>query len=194
MGPSWLLWFGSTCNSSRRAFSLHYLAILICRELVNSTYRFQPLYSGTADMVLGQPSQTPIDYRIIPFLRSLTGERALFTKDIRPILDELCDIRYGAETFINLYFQAQGMRIEHVLLEGLAHPNKYEKTDSLRTSKEFIGAGKDIAVTLAKNHDLVAKRVELIVKNASGESRRKIAALHEQANDRIDEFIDRLMQ
>jgi glycosyltransferase involved in cell wall biosynthesis len=152
----------------------------------------EPLHSGTADMVLGQPSQTAVDYRIIPFLRSLTGERALFRKDIIPILGQMGNTRFGVETLINLYFQAQGKRIEHVLLEGLVHPNKYEKTDPLRASQEFIGEGKEIAVTLVKNYGLVAKRVELILKNASARSRRKVAALHEQVNDKIDEFIDRL--
>lgn len=190
-GKSWAMAHGVAIASKEIILFVDADISNLCREHFDSM--LGPLHSGTADMVLGQPSRTVIDYRIIPFLRSLTGERALFTKDIRPILDELRDIRYGAETFINLYFQAQGMRIEHVLLEGLVHPNKYEKTDPLRASKEFVGEGREIAITLVKNYGLVAKRVELILKNASARSRRKVAVLHGQINDKIDDFINRMM-
>ena len=148
----------------------------------------QPLNSGTADMVLGQPSQTLIDYRIHPF-RSLTGERALFKKDIEPVLNKMSDFRYGAETFINLYFRAQDLRIEYVLLEGLVHPIKYAKTNPLRASKEFIGEGRQIIVTLVKNFDLVVKCIEVIFTDAVRKSKRKIEALQKQ----IDGFIDRMM-
>ena len=39
--PSSLLWFVLTYNSSRRAYFLHHLVILICHEMVISVYRFQ---------------------------------------------------------------------------------------------------------------------------------------------------------
>jgi hypothetical protein len=58
-------------------------------------------------MVLGQPSETFIDYRVYPF-KSLTGQRALLKNDILPILDDIREIRFGVEIFINLYFQAKG--------------------------------------------------------------------------------------
>lgn len=43
-----------------------------------------PLYEDEADIVLGQPSDTLINYQINPF-KTLTGQRALFKKDILPI-------------------------------------------------------------------------------------------------------------
>jgi len=77
------------------------------------------------DMVLGSPSETLIDYRVNPF-KSLTGERAIRKKDLEPILENIRDIRFGVETYINLYFQAHGKKIKYILLDGLTHPNKYE--------------------------------------------------------------------
>lgn len=62
-----------------------------------------PLNNDEADMVLGQPSETLIDYRINPFV-SLTGQRALKKMDILPIIDEIRNIRFGVETYINLGF------------------------------------------------------------------------------------------
>ncbi len=67
----------------------------------------KPIIDKTADMVLGQPSETLIDYHMNPF-KALTGERALLKKDIMPILNEIRNIRFGVETFLNLYYQAQG--------------------------------------------------------------------------------------
>lgn len=110
------------------------------------------------DMVLGSPSETLIDYRVNPF-KSLTGERALRKKDIEPILEEIREIRFGVETYINLYFQAHGKKIKYTLLNGLTHPNKYDKTVPHKATKEFLMEGKEIAVTLLKNYDLITQRI-----------------------------------
>ena len=56
-----------------------------------------PLYKNEADIVLGQPSDTLINYQINPF-KSLTGQRALFKKDIVPILNDIRNIRFGVQT------------------------------------------------------------------------------------------------
>ena len=105
----------------------------------------KPIIDNTADMVLGQPSETLIDYRINPF-KALTGERALLKKDLIPILDDIRDIRFGVETFLNLYYQAKGKRIKYVLLKGLKHPTTYEKSGSVNiATKKYLNEGKEIA-------------------------------------------------
>ncbi|KAA3633666.1 MAG: glycosyltransferase family 2 protein [Bacteroidetes bacterium] len=119
----------------------------------------QPILSGEADMVLGQPSETLINYRVNPF-RSLTGERALLKKDLLPILDEIRNIRFGVETYINLHFQANGKIIKYVLLEGLSHPVKYAKTTPLNATRELISESQEIATTLIQNHHLLIKRAQ----------------------------------
>ena len=96
----------------------------------------EPILQGKADMVLGQPRETMIDYRMNPF-KSLTGERAMYRRDLLPILEDIREIRFGVETYINLYFKAEGKRIQYVLLDGLSHPNTFEKDSTIRVSSRL---------------------------------------------------------
>jgi len=69
-----------------------------------------PIFSKEADMVLGQATETLINYKINPF-KSFTGERALLKKDVLPLLGKMRTSRFGVETLINLYYQAQEKRL-----------------------------------------------------------------------------------
>ena len=71
--------------------------------------------------------------------------------------------RFGVETLINLYYQSEGKRIKYVMLEGLKHPTKFDKTSSSQAAKEFAKEGHQIALTVFKNFDLVTKRVKQII-------------------------------
>ncbi len=150
-----------------------------------------PIIDNTADMVLGQPSETFIDYRINPF-KSLTGERALLKKDIIPILDDIRDIRFGVETFINLYFQANGKRIKYVLMEGLKHPTKYEKTTRIKATKEFIGEAQEIVITLLSNYNLITQRIELLIKTTNKKALKEIIRMQDDVNDRLQKLKNKL--
>lgn len=147
----------------------------------------QPIINREADMVLGSPSETLIDYRINPF-KSLTGQRAVLKRDIVPIIDDIREIRFGVETFINLYYQAKGKRIKYVLLDGLKHPTKYEKTSPLKATKEFISEGKEIALTLIKNYDLIAQRVEALITKTNVKMMDKINSLQKDINRNFKKF------
>jgi glycosyltransferase involved in cell wall biosynthesis len=120
---------------------------------------FTPLIDGTADMVLGQPKETMIDYRLNPF-KSLTGERSMFRKDLLPVLEDMREIRFGVETFINLYYEAQGKRISYVLLDGLMHPNTFEKTSPIKATRKYLREGHEIAMTYMNNYKLLMTRLE----------------------------------
>jgi glycosyltransferase involved in cell wall biosynthesis len=147
----------------------------------------QPIINKEADMVLGSPSETLIDYRINPF-KSLTGQRSLLKRDIVPILDDIQEIRFGVETFINLYYQAKGKRIKYVLLDGLKHPTKYEKTSPLKATKEFFNEGKEIALTLMKNYDLIVQRVESLIERTNTSTLAKINSLQKEINRNFKKF------
>ena len=121
-----------------------------------------PIFNNEADMVLGQATETLINYSINPF-KSFTGERALLRKDIIPIIDKMKNSRFGVETLINLYYQAEGKKVKYVMLKSLEHPTKYDKTSSLKATKEFIYEGHDIASTVFKNYDLIAKSLKRII-------------------------------
>ena len=141
-----------------------------------------------ADMVLGVPSETLIDYRVNPF-KSLTGERALLKKDIEPILENIRDIRFGVETYINLYFQAHGKKIKYTLLDGLTHPTKYDKTSATQATKEFISEGQEIAITLLKNYDLITKRISNSFDMQSKKIMDSVKKLQYELNDKIQTLL-----
>ncbi|MCK7532729.1 MAG: hypothetical protein MZV63_17695 [Marinilabiliales bacterium] len=126
-----------------------------------------------------------IDYRINPF-KVLTGERALLKKDLIPILDDIRDVRFGVETFLNLYYQAQGKRIKYVLLKELKHPTTYEKSGSVAlATKKYIDEGKEIAITIMNNQNLINQRVELLVSNTNKNAKKKIDSLQNDLNNKL---------
>jgi len=120
-----------------------------------------PVFNNEADLVLGQPTETLIDYKINPF-KLFTGQRALLKKDILPILKDMKTSKFGVETLINLYYQATEKRVKYVLLEGLKHPTKFDKTKSQsKALKEFVFEGHQIALAAFNNFNLLTT----IVKN-----------------------------
>ncbi|MCK4663148.1 MAG: glycosyltransferase family 2 protein [Bacteroidales bacterium] len=153
-------------------------------QLLNSFLDEDP----EVDMVLGIPSETLINYRVNPF-KSLTGERALLKKNIEPILENIRDIRFGVETYINLYFQAHGKKVKYTLLDGLTHPTKYEKTSVTKATKEFISEGQEIAITLLQNYDLITKRINSSFYKQNKKIKDSIKKLHGELNDKIQTLL-----
>jgi glycosyltransferase involved in cell wall biosynthesis len=151
-----------------------------------------PVNEGSADMVLGQPSETLIDYRINPF-RALTGERALLKRDILPILNDIRHTRFGIETFLNLYYQAQGMRIKYVLLKDLKHPSTYEKSGSfVNATKKYLSEGKEIAHILLNNQDLVRQRVETLIQKTNDDAKKKLDSVQCEINKKLQDLKEKL--
>ena len=118
-----------------------------------------PVINNEADMVLGQATETLINYNLNPF-KSFTGERALRRGDILPLVDKMKDSRFGVETLINLYYQSEGKAVKYVMLNKLKHPTKFEKTTKPQAMKEFVREGQQIALTAFKNFDLITKTVK----------------------------------
>ena len=118
-----------------------------------------PILNNKADMVLGQPTETLIDTSINPF-KSFTGQRALKKTDIQPIIEKMKKSRFGVETLINLYYQSENKNTKYVMLEGLKHPTKFDKTSTQQAMKEFIFEGQEIVITTIKNYDLVIKSIK----------------------------------
>ncbi len=118
-----------------------------------------PVIENEADMVLGQATETLINYQYNPF-KSFTGERVFLKKNILPILDKMKHSRFGVETLINLYYQSEGKRIKYVMLDGLKHPTKFDKTSSSKAIKEFLKEGHQIGLTVFKNYELITKTIK----------------------------------
>jgi len=132
-------------------------------DLVNLTEEhfsqlITPIFNQEADMVLGQPSETLINYSVNPF-KSFTGQRSVLKEDIFPIVDKMKHSKFGVETLINLYFQSLGKKIEYVTLTGLVHPTKFQKTSAIKASKQLVSEGREIAITAFNNYDLLIKSI-----------------------------------
>ena len=118
-----------------------------------------PLAHKEADMVLGQATETLINYSLNPF-KSFTGERSVFKKDVLPLVDKMKNSRFGVETLINLYYQSEGKTVKYVMLKGLKHPTKFDKVSKQQAIKEFVKEGHQIALTAFKNFDLITSSIK----------------------------------
>jgi len=118
-----------------------------------------PLVHKEADMILGQATETLIDYSVNPF-KSFTGERSVLKKDILPIIDKMKHSRFGVETLINLYYQSEGKKVKYVMLKDLKHPTKFDKVSKQQAFKEFMKEGHQIALTTFKNFDLITSSIK----------------------------------
>lgn len=189
MGKSWAMVHGVEVSTKENLLFFDADVSNIRKEHFDELLKH--IMDNTADMVLGQPSETLIDYRINPF-KALTGERAMLKKDLIPILNEIRDIRFGVETFLNLYYQARGMRIKYVLLKGLKHPSTYEKSGSVNiATKKYLKESKEIAMTLMNNQDLINQRVKLLISNSNANRKKKINLLQNDMNRKLLDFKNR---
>ena len=118
-----------------------------------------PVLNEEADMVLGQATETLINYSLNPF-KSFTGERSLLKEDVLPLVDKMKDSRFGVETLLNLYYQSQGKTVKYVMLKKLKHPTKFDKVSKLQAVKEFINEGNEIAITAFKNFHLLTGSIK----------------------------------
>ena len=75
-----------------------------------------------------------------------------------------------------------------MLLDGLKHPTKYEKTSPLKATKEFFNEGKEIALTLMKNYDLIVQRVESLIERTNTSTLAKINSLQKEINRNFKKF------
>ena len=137
------------------------IIVFIDADLSNLQYEhfeqlITPVFNREADMVLGQATETLIDYKVNPF-KSFTGQRAMLKIDILPILKDMKTSKFGVETLINLYYQAKEKRVKYVMLEDLIHPTKFGKTNQYQATKEFIFEGHQIALTAFNNYGLISK-------------------------------------
>ena len=119
-----------------------------------------PLTHKEADMVLGQATETLINYSLNPY-KSFTGERSVFKKDVLPLVDKMKNSRFGVETLINLYYQSEGKTVKYVMLNGLKHPTKFDKVSKPQAIKEFMKEGHQIALTTFKNFDLLTSSIKI---------------------------------
>ncbi|MCK5822646.1 MAG: glycosyltransferase family 2 protein [Bacteroidales bacterium] len=123
-----------------------------------------PLLKKESDMVLGYTTVNILSKDVNP-LKILTGERALYKKDIYPILDKMKESRFGIEILLYFYFISNGKTIKLIRLVGLKHKDKYKKVSFTKATTNYINEGWEIAYTAMKNYDLMLKTVQKLISN-----------------------------
>jgi hypothetical protein len=124
----------------------------------------KPIIRSDAKMVLGQPTETLINFHINPF-KVLTGQRAVLRSDVLPIVEDMKTSKFGVETLINLYYEAQNKKVKHVKLKGLKHPTKFNKTNLSGAMKAFLFEGIQIALIVFNNLNLITKIISNRINN-----------------------------
>jgi len=142
------------------------LLVFIDADLTNFKIEYiqqliQPLLEEKANMVIGQPTENIIDYRLNPFI-SLAGERALYRNDVLTLVEQMRETRFGVETLINLHYKAKNMKTLFISLLGLTHPIKIKKYSFEKSVREYLLAAKQITRTLAVNYMLVVLSIRNI--------------------------------
>jgi len=118
-----------------------------------------PLVNDDYGMVLGYSTVNILTKDINP-LKILTGERALFKKDILPIIDKIKESRFGVETLLYFYYISIEKSIKFIVLPELKHRDKYKKASFNEATSNYIGEGWEIISTAVKNYDLVLKSIQ----------------------------------
>jgi glycosyltransferase involved in cell wall biosynthesis len=123
----------------------------------------KPLLSGEADMVIGHPTENKFDEKFNP-LQMLAGERAVYKKDILPILEKMRTAKYGVESLINLYYKSRSKKVKYEFLWGIYHLTKLRKENLNTSIKNYIIEAHQISRTLAANYFLVFIAIRTAIK------------------------------
>ena len=141
-GKGWAMAEGITVASGE-------IIVFVDADLLNFNEKYidqliNPLLDGRADMVAGHPTINSLDHVANPF-KKITGERAVFKKDILPLVKKFKESRFGVETLINIHYKSQKKRIERIALWGLDHPVKLQKYPVHKSAQLYIEEVRDIA-------------------------------------------------
>lgn len=107
----------------------------------------EPVASGRTMMTIGYPIRERDTWDMIDPLklqRKIAGERALWRKDLLPLLDQMRPSRFGVETLINLHYAERHLSVLMVQLRGLKHLVKFEKKLGPHVFLEYIREGMEI--------------------------------------------------
>ncbi|RLD89820.1 MAG: glycosyltransferase family 2 protein [Bacteroidetes bacterium] len=118
-----------------------------------------PLVTNQAKMVIGRrPAENPKTDITGSMDDWLGGERAVYRKDILPILDKMRETKFGVETLLNLYFKSKTDLNKQTIivdLKGLVHIRKYKKYSRPKAAINYAKATSQIVQTVFVNYVLI---------------------------------------
>ncbi len=128
-----------------------------------------PMVSNQTNMVIGRrPAENHKMDVTGPMDDWLGGERAVYRKDILPILDKMRETKFGVETLLNLYFKSKNDKNKRTMivdLNGLVHVRKYKKYSHHKAAINYAKAASQIVRTIFVNYFLIFTVVKNIFTN-----------------------------
>ncbi len=127
------------------------LLLFIDADLINLNHNHismlvKPLLNNQIDMTIGYPPFYRLLSKIaMNYFKWLSGERAVWKKDMIPLLPQIKNSGYGIETIINHYYRKK--RVLIFALTGLHHVLKDEKYSLAKTLYEYSMEAGDILKT-----------------------------------------------
>lgn len=114
----------------------------------------QPLIEKSADMVIGWPVTNYKSDVSLNIFKKFAGERALFKKDIYPLLPRIRKAGYGIEAILWMYYSNENKHIKSVMLYGLKHFVKTAKATKRTAINGYSRETGQILKALVKNYGL----------------------------------------
>lgn len=113
-----------------------------------------PILEGQADMVIGYPLREKDAWDsadVLNVQRWLSGERAVWRTDLLPLLSKMRPSRFGVETLINMHYRTRHQPIRLIVLTGLLHVIKFEKSSALVAWGEYAKEVRQILRSYARH-------------------------------------------
>jgi len=131
-------------------------ADLINLDNINISMLVKPLLNKQVDMTIGYPPFFQLRIKTaMNYLKWLSGERAVWKKEVIHLLPQIKNSGYGIETIINHNYRKKHVQI--FALTGLHHVLKDEKYSLAKTSYEYFMEAGDILKTSLAIHYLQLK-------------------------------------
>ncbi len=124
----------------------------LCNDHIQTL--IQPLLEGKADMVIGTPQYSSNLAKMFDPFRPLSGERAVWRKDLLPLAEHIRGSGYGIETLLNMAYKENRKKIEQQKLVGLRHPTKLEKCHPIKAGGQYLQEGSQILSAVANRTSL----------------------------------------
>ncbi|MCL3782586.1 glycosyltransferase family 2 protein [Prolixibacteraceae bacterium JC049] len=140
-----------------------------------------PLLEQKADVVMGVPTKSIIDFKVNPYKDFLT-HKAVLKKDLAPLFNDIKELRFGLEILIMLYYQAIGKRMQLVELECL---NNQQEPVVHNNHTVSSNNDKEVAMAMISNIDLIIKRIQNIIRGSQDYSDMTISSVQTQLNQRM---------
>jgi len=138
-------------------------ADLSCQDLDHIDQLIQPLLRKEADMTLGYTTVNIFNRRMNP-MKILTGERAMFKKDILPLLSGMKKSRFGVETLLYMYYRSKGLKMNFIHMKHLRHLTKYEKSSFFTATQNYFFESYEITATVVRNWNLLFISMKMMIR------------------------------